>query len=353
MALTTTTTIAGPVNFVFQETLLRNAKPRAPYLVGSMPGSVLGSHQGTFSVKWRRIENLTPTVSARSELTGNLSLPTRTASQPSVSDVTATLAKYGDFITLTEEADLKNFNGQTDKLVEVLGILAGRSLNRLQRNVLEDNVTLIYASGAAADGNVSDPITRALIKQAVNALNVQSAVTFTPETTGSTNIATAPMRPSYWGICHSNVEEDVRELTGFIAVERYSGQTATAIGEFGAVGGVRWVSTPEASTDADLGGNPGGAVRSTTGASADLHTSIILGMDAHGALSLDTELIREIYNAGDDIPGIILISHAKGTAGVADPLDEIASLGWKTWHAGAILNSNWARGLRTAASVLQ
>ncbi len=351
MAITNQAVIAGPVNFVFQQTLLRNAKPRAPHFAGSTPGDI-SSNSGTFSVKWRRVENMTPTTTALTELTGNLSLPTRNASQPSVTDVTATVAKYGDFIFLTEEVDLVNFNGQTDKLVEVLGIQAGRSLNRLQRNVLEDNATLVYPDSVAADADVVSGMTRTVIRNVVNTLNRESGMTFTPETTGSTNVGTAAQRPAFMGICHSDVEEDIRDITGFIASENYASQTATAEGEFGAVAGVRWVSTPEASIDADLGGDPGN-LRSTTGVSADLYTSMIIAMDYHGALSLDTSLIKEIYTAGDSIPGIVMINKEKGSAGTGDPLNEVSSLGWKAWHAGTILNSAWGRGVRTGATDLQ
>jgi len=352
MALTTTTQLTQPVNVMFQQQLLRNARALTPHFVGSMPG-VINSNNGTFTATWRRIENMTPTTSSLTQLSGNLSLPTRNASQPTITDVSATISKYGDFIFLTEEADLINFNGQTAKLVEVLGIQAGRSLNRLQRNHLEDNATLIRPDGETTDANVSTAINREVIILGVNTLNRNVTTKFTPETTGSTNIGTSPMRPSYWGLCHSDIEENIRDLTGFIDVEKYAGQTATAMGEFGAIRGVRWVSTSESSIDADVGGAPGQSLRSTTGSLADLYTSIILGMDAHGSLSLDGALVSEIYNAGDDIPGIIMINKARGSSGVGDPLDEVASLGWKAWHAPVILNSNWLRGLRTAATNLQ
>lgn len=352
MTLTTTTQLGGPVNYVAQRTLLSNAKARCPYFAGSQPGDILPSHQGSFSVLWRRYENLTPTTSAKTELTGSLSLPTRTATQVSKSDVTATVSKYGDFMYLTEEADLVNVNAQSEKLAEVFGIQAGRSLNRLQRNILEDNLTLIYEGGGSADSSVTAKISRNAIRQAVNTLNRNDAITFTPETTGSKNVGTTPIRMAYLGMCHSDVEEDIRDLSGFIAVEQYAGQIATYPGEFGMVAGVRWISTSEATIDASSGGAPGAGVRSTNGTAVDLYTSVILGKECHGALSLDVELIREQYMAGDMVPGIIMISKAKGSSGVADPLDEVSSVGWKSWHGGAILNSTWGRGIRSGATKL-
>src|SRR3990172_10459711 len=109
MALTTTTQISAPVNNVYQVTLLRNAKARCPYLAGSVPAEV-AEHMGTFTAKWRRIENLSVPTAALSELSGDLSFPTRNAVQPSSTDLRATVSKFGNFIYLTEEGDLMNFS---------------------------------------------------------------------------------------------------------------------------------------------------------------------------------------------------------------------------------------------------
>ncbi|KKL28692.1 hypothetical protein LCGC14_2372630, partial [marine sediment metagenome] len=56
MTITGSATLTGPVDVVFQQTLLRNARPLAPYFVASETGE-LAEHRGTFTVTWRRIEN--------------------------------------------------------------------------------------------------------------------------------------------------------------------------------------------------------------------------------------------------------------------------------------------------------
>ncbi len=355
MALTTTSQIAGPVNYKFQEKLLRQAQPRCVYFAGSMEGSVLPSHSGTFSVKWRRYDALTPTVSALSEITGSATHPLRSGSTMSVTDPTATVSKYGAHVSFSEEADLVNSEGEMGRktfgLVSTLGIQAGRSLNRLQRNILEDNATPIYTSGASANSGVVDPITLGVIEQATNAIETNSAITFAPKTSGSTAFGSAPVGEAYWGFCHTHVKPDIRKIPGFISVERYASQTQTVPGEFGAVGDVRWISSPEASIDTGSGGNAAGGIRTTTG-SVDIYTSIVFGMDFHGALSLDRSMIREVYMAGDEIPAIILIHQPMGSAGTGDPLRENASFGWKSWHGGKVLNANWGRGIRSGASKL-
>ena len=236
MALTTTTEIAGPVDVKFQVNLLRNAKALAPYFMGTTPAEI-AEHSGTYTAKWRRIENLTPVTTPLAELTGAVAFPTRTGVQPTVTDLTATVEKFGNFIFLNEEVDLLNFNGQTAKLSELLGMNAGQSLNRLQRDIAEDNLTTIFggtattATGVHLTGTATGNLNLSTIAAAVNALNRQDALKFLPQTTGSKIIGTSPIRQSYWGICHVDTTEDLRELTGFQSVETYANQTKTAQGE--------------------------------------------------------------------------------------------------------------------------
>lgn len=360
MAITNTTDIAGPVDVVFQQTLLRNAHARAPYFAGSTPGEI-SQNSGTFTVKWRRIENLTPVTTPLAELTGTLALPTREAVRPTVNDLTATVQKYGNFIYLTEEVDLKNFTSQMDKLIEILGINAGQSLNRLQRDELEDNSTQNYANQVATASDVVATLATDAsdIDRIVNLLDESSTLRFTPMTTGSTNINTTPILDAYLGITHTHLKPQVRRLTGFTSVEKYAGQVETFRGEFGITGDVRWVETPEASIGAGGGGATATTLRSTLAGGNDIYKTVIFGKDHHGSVGLGFEHIKEIYDAGDPLPGVQLISHARGSSGVGDPLDEVASLGWKSWHAAKVLTNattpttgEWGHTLVSAAPVL-
>jgi N4-gp56 family major capsid protein len=360
MALTTTTEIAGPVNVVFQVNLLRNAKALAPYFMGTTPATI-AEHSGTFTAKWRRIENFTPVTTALAELTGSVSFPTRTAVQPTVTDLTATVSKYGNFIYLNEEVDLINFTEQGAKLSELMGMNAGQSLNRLQRNIMEDNGTAIFggtsttATGVEFTGTASGNMTLAVIAETVNALNRQDALKFLPMTMGDRDIGTSPQRSAYWGITHVDAEEDIRALTGFNSVETYAGQTSVAQGEFGSVGGVRWISTTEASIDAGTGmtttGSSTNAARGTSNR-ADVYNTLVFGQDWAGSVGLGSSHVKEIYRVGDRLPGVMMISHPKGSAGAGDPLNELSSMGWKSWHTGVILNGNYGRVIQHAVAKL-
>src|SRR5689334_17376363 len=134
MAQTITATdveLQKPVNALFQQTFLRRAQQKCPYFMGTMPGS-LNKQAGTSTIKWRRIEQETPTTAALTELTGTASyMQGRDADTPTFTDVTATVSKYGQFYIVNEEVDLYNPNKTTAELVAVLGESAGRSLNQL------------------------------------------------------------------------------------------------------------------------------------------------------------------------------------------------------------------------------
>lgn len=350
MTITPSSTLTGPVDVVFQQTLLRNAKPLAPYFVGSEAGD-LQEHRGTFTVTWRRIENMTVSTTALTEDSGTEAYPFRAGTAASITDTDATALKYGYVYFLTEEADLINFNGQTEKLVETLAIVMGRTFNQLQRNITEDNATVIYASGGSSDGDVADIASKALFKSANNTLARNSGVKFRPQSTGSTVVGSLPLRAGFVALMHNDVEEDVRDIDGFIEAERYASHTGLFDGEFGFLEGFRCISSEDASIDTGSGGSPGGAVRETNGA-ADLYHIVCMALEAHGSIGLGVDMISEVYQTGVKLPAMQLISHMRGSAGSMDPLNENMTLGVKGWHAGAILNPNWIRTIRVAASNL-
>ena len=359
MALTISATdveLQKPINVMFQQQLLRNARARAPYFAGTVKSSIQKSG-GTATCKWRRIENLTPTVTALSELTATAAyMQGRDSSAASFTDVTATVSKYGQFYILNEEADVFNFNGQTAKLVETLSISAGRSLNQLQRNVGEDNATLVRVGNVASDGLVATAITLASIKKVINTLEKNSAMTFTPMSTGSPNTGTTPVLPAYWGLTHPDVAVDIAGLTGFKSVETYAGQVDTVMGEFGTITvagqAVRFVSSEDAGRDASAGVATGVTGLNFTSANVDLYTTLIYGQDAIGSVGLGQEHTDGIYRAGDSQGAVELIVKGLGTGGTSDPYNEVMTLAWKAWHAGAILNPAWVRGIRSGATAL-
>jgi N4-gp56 family major capsid protein len=341
------------------ETLLSAARKRLPYFNGTLPGT-LEKAQGAASVKWRRIENLTAVTTALTEST-EATTPAfgngRNSVRPTITDVTVAIAKYGNAINLTEEIDLFNVNSNSAALMDTLGANAGESLNTLMRNVYDGATTVVrFGNGsagtpAASYSSVAEAINLNDIRFTVNALNRNSAMRFTPAAFGSTNIGTVPVRQSYYGICHVDVEDDIRALTGFVGVETYGGYTETEPGEFGHVGGVRWCSTEIAPIISD--GSTESAVaasyRGTSSILHDVYSTFIYGREAIGSIGLGEQHAKEIYMMYDRVPTVELIYHKPGSSGIADMFNEVGSLAWKAWFAGKILNGSWVGKIQTLA----
>ena len=169
--ITPTTILTNPVNAVFQQTFLRRAQQCCPYFTGTQPGQ-LNKMAGTSTIKWRRVEQETPNTSALSELTSTASfMMGRNSQTPTITDVTATVSKYGQYFIVSEEVDLYNPNGTTNELVAVLGEQAGRSLNQLMRNIEEQNATLAYAAGVASKGAVHAKVVTGDLNYVINILS--------------------------------------------------------------------------------------------------------------------------------------------------------------------------------------
>ena len=365
MALTvsdTTTYVTKPVNVIYQQTLLRNARPLCPYMIGSEPGQIM-ENAGTATIAWRRYDTSldhasgiapsTSTSDALGEVNTAAYMQGRTPATAHFTPYTATLAKYGKFFIINEEVDVFMPNGTMMGITNTLAITAGRSLNILQRNVLDDNETIVYVGSAASDGVVSSKITLGSIDSVVNTIIANAGLPFSPQAEGSGNEGTNPLLPGLWGFAHPHVAYDITKLNGFKGVETYAGQVDTVPGEFGAISSsgmaVRFVQSPDATKDADVGVAVGSTgLRAAT--NIDLYTTTIIAQGAHGSVGLGRSYSDGIYRGGDEVPAIQMIAKSRGSGGTSDPFDEIMTVAYKFWHAGKILNANWCRGIRSGAT---
>lgn len=361
----TDTEVQKPVNALYQQMLLRNARPVAPYFIGTTPG-VLSKNSGTATIMWRRfntsLDNASgpaPSTTALTELTTTASyMQGRDSITAHFSNVTATVSKYGQFFILNEEVDIYNPNGTMAGITRTLAIVAGRSIDYLQREIAESGMTAIRAGNVASDGVIVSKITSTALQNAIITMSTNAAMPFTPMSEGSGNIGTNPVLPAYWSICHPHVAYDVSQLPGFKSVETYAGQVDTVPGEFGLYSGagfaVRFIQTPDASADANLGGSLGSTgLRSTGGSVIDLYRTVVYGQDCIGSVGLGQACPDGIFRAGDDV-GVIEMLAAGRAAGqgatTSDPYNEISTLAYKVFHTGAVLNTNFGRVIHSGAT---
>lgn len=354
----TSTYLAQPINYVLMKGLLQAARKKLPYFNGTLPGELM-KNGGASSVKWERINNLTAITTALGEATGTSAfLFGRALVQPTLSVVVATAAKYGNAIQVTEEVDLFNVNTKAARLLDTLGANAGESLNTICKNEYDNATQVRYCTNAADGGANTSAVASKMVtldlQYAVNLINENSGMPFTPMATGSRNIGTNPVRSSYYGICHVDAEEDVRVMTGFIPVEQYGGYTETMPFEFGAVNGIRWCSSQVATISLSAGKKTATGYRGSSTILNNVYTSYVYGKESVGTVGLGNMHASnsyEMYNPKTP-PAVEVIFKPAGSAGAGDPYNEIASLAWKSWFVAKILNAGWIVRLKHLATKL-
>jgi N4-gp56 family major capsid protein len=359
-----TSDVALGVSYQLMKGLLSAARKKLPFFNGTLPGQ-LTKNGGTASVKWERLDNLAAATTALSEIQGTTSTVFfgRDTVRPVQSTVTAAMAKYGNAVLLTEEIDFYQMNYRAARFVDNLGANAGESLNLLMHTAFSSGATQVRYSTATAGGGSNDStVTSSIqlndIKWGVNTINRWSGMQFTPAGFGSQNIGSSPIRSSYYGICHTDVEEDVRYLSGFVGVEQYAGYTEIMPFEFGTVGGVRWCSTEIIPVSTAITGattSAGSQVLRGTGVNGgyDVYSSYIYGKEAVGSVGLGNMHATSAYEMYDPAnpPAVELIVKGLGQVGT-DLYNEVSSAAWKAYFAGKVLNDKWIVKIRTGASKL-
>lgn len=322
MGSTTTVQIPAEVNNFYDRTLLFRAVPLFIHTrwaqVRDIPRKV-----GTTTIKFRRYGNLNAATTPLNEGV------TPVGSSLSVTDLTATVLQYGDYITITDVLDYESQDPVLMEAAEILGDQMGDTLDQLTRDVLSAG-TNVYYGGSGHTGRVQvaagEIITDALIKKVVRLLKNNKARRMTKMVDATTGYGTTPLNASYIGLVHPNTTYDLKAITGFTSIEKYASTAGVMDGEVGKYDEVRFVESTNAK------------VFTGEGASAiDVYSTIIFGMDAYGTSRISGEAMKNIVKP-------------LGSAGTADPLDQRATSGWKATFVAKILNDAFLVRIEHAVS---
>jgi N4-gp56 family major capsid protein len=276
---------------------------------------------GTNTIKFRRYGNLSAATTALSEGV------TPAGSQLSVTDITASVAQYGDYITITDVIDYESKDPVLVEAAEILGDQMGDTFDQLTRDVLAAGTVVTYV-GQSSRGAItaSDLITATEVRKAARTLKNAKARRITRMINASTGVATEPVAASFIGFCHSNTTYDLQDETGWVPVEKYASTIKVIEGEVGKIGEVRFIESTNCKVFSAAGS--GGI---------DVYATIILGMDAYGITRISGEAVRNIIKP-------------LGSAGTADALDQRATSGWKATFVAKILNDAFMVRLEHAVS---
>lgn len=320
MANTTRTQISRENTEFYDRTLLYRA---VAFFAHTKFGQVrdIPRNGGTNTIKFRRYGNLSAATTALTEGV------TPTGSQLSVTDITASVAQYGDYITVTDVVDYESKDPVLIEAAEILGDQMGDTVDQITRDVLAAGTVVTYV-GQSSRGAIttSNLITATEVRKAVRTLKNAKARRITRMINASTGVATEPVAASYVGICHPNTTYDLQDETGWVPVEKYASTMKVMENEVGKINEVRFVETTNAKVFTGAGAS-----------SIDVYATIILGSDAYGITRISGEAVRNIIKP-------------LGSGGSADPLDQRATSGWKITLVAKILNDAFMVRLEHAVS---
>lgn len=284
------------------------------------------------TAKWRRPVPFAPALVALTEGV------TPAAGAITYVDVQMQLQQYGAWVEITDKiADVAE-DPVLQNVVMLNGEQAAETCEILLFNAIKGGTNVQYANGGARNA-VNTVITLNGIRKAVRTLMNNRASRVTSIIGPSVNMKTEPVEAAYIALCHTDVEADIRNLTGFIPVAQYGSQKPLCPQELGRVENVRFISSPLFASWANAGG-ASATMMSVGGTNADVYPVLVFGKHAYASVALKGK------NA---IKPMIL---NPGEARWGDQLGQKGSAGWKTWWAGGILNDAWIVRYEVAATKL-
>lgn len=253
-------------------------------------------------------------------------------------DVQATLKQFGNLAVITDVIEDTHEDPVLKDMSMMMGENIGATMEQLNFGVVRGGTNVFYANGVIRS-SVNTPISLAKQRAVTRALKAQKATKITRRLAPTQAWGTKSVEAAYVAIAHTDLESDIRNMTGFKPVTDYGTFSPISEFEIGSVEDVRYILTPDLAPFADLGGAKGSMV-STGGTSADVYPVMYFGQDAWGFVAL--------RGSGSVEPSIIPV----GQKTKDDPLAQRGYVGWKTWWSAIRLNELWMARLEVAATAL-
>lgn len=323
--MVTTSTVSYAINNFYSRVLLERAKPLLVHAKFAQVRDI--PKNNTNIIKFRKYGALTTNTTPLTEGT------TPSGTSLSVSDITATVRQYGDFITLSDVLQMTTLDPILTETAELLGEQAGESLDEIIRDVLVAGTNVQYSDASSPKvNNARNSVTSADVVDAtdlnvvIRTMKINMAKPITSMVSADTGYNTTPVAASYIGIVHPRVTYTLSGLTGFEPVEKYAGRTTVLDGEVGKYKELRFIETTKAKVFAGAGSG-----------SIDVYASLFIGQNAYGISRISGEAMKNIVKA-------------VGSAGTADPLNQRSTSGWKATLAALILNQAYILRLESAVA---
>jgi len=273
------------------------------------------------SVSWRRVNRYATNTTALVEGT----TPIQTAI--SLTEVTATVLQYGAFSEVSDALQKMGIDNMMNEITPALGQNAGESIENVIMNTVQTGTTVLYATGSArASQGTGNPLTLALIRKAVATLDAADTHRFSgPEENDRIG------QGNYICFIHPNVVYDLLSDSEVKNAYQYAGA---------GTGDKLYTGSTMQFYNVEFFQSTLSPIFSAAGsAGANVYGTIVTGQEAFGTV--------DIGGSGK----YQMIVKPLGSAGADDPLDQRATVGWKGYQVGVILNNAFMVRIETGATL--
>lgn len=329
MATTTLTQVAPGVQAFYDRNLLSRAQPNDIH--GRFGQKRPIPKNGGNQIKFRRYSQLS---AASTPLTEGV---TPSGSQLAVTDVTTTLAQYGDFITLSDMVSMTNQDPMVTEATDVLGDQGGTTIDQARRDILVAGTTVAYASGVANRLALVNKLLAADLDKAIRYLKGQNAKYVKEGIMPTDGVGTGSVRKAFIGLVHPDVEYDLENISGYRSVSDYGSQEGVIEDEIGAYKNIRFVTSTNCKIWGDATTATTAGYKVSGSGKNDVYATLIIAAEAYGISPL----------AGNAMSTYV---KALGSAGSADPLEQRSTVGWKATTCTTILNQTWMTRIESLAT---
>ncbi|WP_018865123.1 N4-gp56 family major capsid protein [Thioalkalivibrio sp. ARh3] len=284
----------------------------------------------TDTVKFRRYEALDPSPNALDEGV------TPTAKKLTKTDYPAQLTQYGDLVEITDVVQDTHEDPVLNESVEILGEQQAQMIETVRYNILKAGTNVFFANGEDRS-EVNTPVSRALQRKITRSLKRQNARKITSVVRSTPSYGTEAVAPSYIGLVHPDLEGDIRNMDGFVPIEKYGSMTPYE-SEIGKVEDVRYVSSTIFQPFEGEGSATLNDMLSADGDNVDVYPILYIAKDAFGLVPLKGQ--------GAVTPSVVNPS----SRDKADPLGQRGFVGWKSYQTAVILNDAWMVRAEVAAT---
>lgn len=256
-------------------------------------------------------------------------------------DISGVIAQYGAWVPFTDVIEDTHEDPILATITQQAGEQAALTKERILWNMMIAGTNVIYSGAATSRATVVAPIAMNDLRLAQRTLKVALAKPLTKMLKAGTGVATQPVSSGYIGIGHTNMEQDLRNLPGFVTREHYASGTLVHELEIGKFEDIRFILAPHVTAFAGAGGNVSDNSVLATNGRADVFPLVIFGQDAFAATPLQ----------GMDSAAIAVKKPKMGES-YSDPLGQRGFVSWKFWYSAVRLNEAWILRIESAVTNL-